>query len=141
MSESGKHKPEGFYTMKGYAAIDTDTLTTAMEDYLEMIYRFHINNEIIRIKSLSSALNVKPSSASKMADALKKKGLIDYVKYGQITLTEEGKKRGEYLLFRHDVLHHFLCHINNSKDELSQVEKIEHFLNEETICNIAKMLE
>ena len=137
---SDKLNPEGFYTMKGYASMGAGTLTSSMEDYLEMMYRFYKNNETIRIKNLSAALHVKPSSASKMAVALKKQGLIQYERYGQITLTGEGKKLGVYLLFRHDVLHRFLCHINNSKNELFQVEKIEHFLNEETVNNIAKFL-
>lgn len=141
MSDNNGRKPEGFYTLKGYEMIDASSLTTAMEDYLEMIYRLHIDSDVVRIKNLSAALHVKPSSASKMADILKKEGMLVYEKYGRITLTEEGKKRGEYLLFRHDVLHRFLCRINNSQDELAQVEKIEHFLNEKTIYNIKRLLD
>lgn len=132
---------EGFYTLKGYERINNESITYAMEDYLEMIYRLYNNNEVIRIKKISEIIHVKPSSASKMADILKNERLIDFEKYGQITLTEEGKKLGEYLLFRHNILHRFLCFINNSQDELVQVEKIEHFVNRETIYNIQKWLD
>lgn len=132
---------DGFYTLKGYALADTLALTPAMEDYLEMIFRFYHNNEIVRIKKLSEILHVKPSSASKMAGILKNKKLIEFEKYGQITLTQEGKELGEYLMFRHAVLHQFLCRINHSQDELAQAEKIEHFINKETIENIKAWLD
>lgn len=133
--------PKGFYTLKGYAMIDGETLTSAMEDYLEMIFRFYKSGEVIRIKNLSEALHVRPSSASKMADILKKKSLIDFEKYGQIALTEKGKNLGGYLMFRHDVLHRFFCHINNSQDELPLVEKIEHFVDKGTVGNIKAWLD
>jgi len=126
-----------FYTLKGYSYLDDgETLTAAMEDYLEMIYRLHTGNEFIRIKKISEILHVKPSSASKMASILKSAGYIEFEKYGQIFLTEKGKKMGSYLLYRHDILHRFFCRINHSDNELPLVERIEHFVNKETVDNI-----
>lgn len=123
-----------FYTLKGYSSLkEGETLTTAMEDYLEMIFRLYRNKENIRIKRLSEILHVKPSSTSKMANILKDSGYIEFEKYGQIVLTEKGKKKGEYLLYRHDILHQFFCFINHSENELRLVEKIEHFINKETV--------
>jgi Mn-dependent DtxR family transcriptional regulator len=126
-----------FYTLKGYSSLaDGETLTTAMEDYLEMMYRLYVSNEDIRIKKISDILHVKPSSASKMAVILKNLNYIEFEKYGQITLTDKGKSMGNYLLYRHNVLHDFFCRINNSDNELMLVEKIEHFINRETVENI-----
>ncbi len=133
--------PGDFYTLKGYEINNRESITYAMEDYLEMIFRLSQNNEIIRIKSLSEVLHVKPSSASKMANLLKGEDLINFEKYGQITLTEKGVRLGEYLLFRHNVLQKFFCIINHSENELSLVEKIEHYIDEETIYNIKNLLE
>ena len=48
-----------------------------------------------------------------------------------------GKQWGEYFIYRHQVLNNFLCLLNNSHNELEQVEKIEHFLNKKTIDNLA----
>lgn len=130
-----------FYTLKGYSSMNKgEALTSAMEDYLEMIYRLYCENEIIRIKKLSQILHVKPSSASKMAYILKASNYINFERYGQITLTEKGKATGEYLLYRHNVLHQFFCFINNSSNELMLVEKIEHFINTETVNNIKNYL-
>jgi DtxR family Mn-dependent transcriptional regulator len=46
---------------------------------------------------------------------------------------------GKYLLYRHEILHHFLCVLNHSNDELEQVEKIEHFMDRKTILQIEKL--
>jgi Mn-dependent DtxR family transcriptional regulator len=109
-----------------------------MEDYLEMIFRMSVGE--VRVNELAKNLNVRPSSASKMVDNLRAGGYIDFEKYGVIVLTEKGKQAGEYLLHRHEILHEFLCLINNSDNELEQVEKIEHFINENTLLNIEKLI-
>ncbi|MCL2619099.1 MAG: metal-dependent transcriptional regulator [Defluviitaleaceae bacterium] len=139
----GARVPESdkFYTFKGYAMMENSMVTASMEDYLEMIYRIHSADEAVRIGSLAESLNVKPSSATKMVGSLKEHGLVLSEKYGYITLTDLGKELGRYLVFRHDILHSFLCHINRSQNELEQVEKIEHFFNKETVLNIQKLLE
>jgi len=129
-----------FYTLKGYALLENNAITSSMEDYLEMIYRIRSTGEAVRIGALAEMLNVKPSSASKMVNNLKKQGLVSSEKYGYIKLTDTGSALGKYLVFRHDTLHRFLCYINQSDNELEQVEKIEHFINAETIRNIQRFL-
>jgi len=131
----------GFYTLKGYSIIEDNAITPSMEDYLEMIYRIHISGEAVRIGALAKRLNVKPSSASKMVNNLKIQGLVLSEKYGYIKLAGAGCQLGQYLVFRHDTLHRFLCYINQSENELEQVEKIEHFFNVETIKNIKRLLD
>ena len=104
-----------------------------MEDYIEMIYRKTDNNKEITIKHLSESLNVKPSSVSKMANKLKLLDFINFEKYGQITLTEKGVYLGRYLLYRHNILKKFFTKLNKERYKLEQVEKIEHFIDYETI--------
>ena len=130
-----------FYTLKGYALLEGNAITSSMEDYLEMIYRIHLSGEAVRIGVLAESLNVKPSSASKMVGNLKKQGLVMSEKYGYIKLTESGITLGKYLVFRHDTLHRLLCYINQSQNELEQVEKIEHFINVKTVENIKRLLD
>ncbi|MCL2592425.1 MAG: metal-dependent transcriptional regulator [Defluviitaleaceae bacterium] len=130
-----------FYTLKGYALLEDNAITSSMEDYLEMIYRIHIKGEAVRVGTVAGLLNVKPSSATKMIANLKNQGLISSEKYGYIQLTEAGIKLGKYLVFRHDTIHRLLCYINQSDNELEQVEKIEHFINMETVENIKKLLD
>ena len=130
-----------FYTLKGYALLENNEITHSMEDYLEMIYRLHISGEVVRIGALADSLNVKPSSASKMVGNLRKQGLVSSEKYNYIKLTSTGIERGKYLVYRHDILHRFLCYVNGTDNELVQVEKIEHFLNEKTVKNIGSLLD
>lgn len=129
-----------FYTFKGYALLGSNTLTACMEDYLEMIYKIHSGGDAVRVGVLAENLNVKPSSVTKMVGNLKKRGFVLSEKYGYIKLTDTGAELGKYLVYRHDMLHKFLCYINKSQNELEQVEKIEHFFNEKTIMNIEKLL-
>lgn len=134
------NQTDNFYTLKGYSLLEQTKITSSMEDYLEMICRLHHEGRPVRIKELAECLHVKPSSASKMTGNLKKQGLVAFEKYGTVSLTEDGMELGEYLLFRHDVLHRFFCYINQKTDELEQVEKVEHFMDPETVYNIQKWL-
>lgn len=134
-------KTDNFYTLKGYSLLEHTEITSSMEDYLEMILRLQLNGQPIRIKELAQCLHVKPSSASKMTGNLKNKGLVRFEKYGTVSLTQEGLQLGEYLLFRHDILHRFFCYVNHKTDELEQVEKVEHFIEPETVYNIQKWLD
>ena len=130
-------EPSDFHTFTGYRLTSSQELTPAMEDYLEMIIRLKEKQPFVRINELANNLNVRPSSASKMVTKLSQEGFLEYQKYGIITLTELGKQWGEYFIYRHQVLNNFLCLLNNSHNELEQVEKIEHFLNKKTIDNLA----
>lgn len=132
-------KINGFYTLKGYQLHSETRLTTAMEDYIEMICRITQKDKDVRVCDLSRKLHVKPSSVSKMIQQLSERGYVMAEKYGQIYLTDKGKEIGEYFLYRHDVIHHFLMALNHSEDELEQVEKIEHFLNQDTVKNLEKL--
>ncbi len=131
----------GFFTFKGYIQIDENEITASMEDYLEMIFRLYEQGEVIRISKLSEILHVKPSSASKMVVNLKEKGFVEFEKYGYINLTDKGIGLGKYLLFRHNTISGLLCYINDTEDELEQVEKIEHFINLKTVNNMKKLLD
>ncbi|EXG88447.1 MULTISPECIES: metal-dependent transcriptional regulator [Lacrimispora] len=132
---------DNFYTLKGYSLLEHTQITSSMEDYLEMICRIHRDGQPVRIKELAECLHVKPSSASKMVGNLRKQGLVCFEKYGTVSLTEDGLELGEYLLFRHEVLHRFFCYINQNSDELEQVEKVEHFIEPKTVYNIEKWLD
>lgn len=127
-----------FYTLTGYKLKNHYPLTEAMEDYLEMIYR---NKDSITVKKLSTLLNVKPSSVSKMATKLKNLGYLANETYGKIMLTENGKEIGSYLLWRHQTLENLLRYINHQDFCLEQVERIEHFVDDITLQNIEAFLQ
>ena len=128
-----------FHTMKGYEQSGQAVLTASMEDYLEMIYRLLHSGARVRVNDLAAMLHVKPSSASKMVLQLKDAGYLEAEKYGAISLTGKGYARGEYLLYRHNVVHKFLCLLNDSENQLEQAEKIEHYLSADTVENLNRL--
>ena len=134
------HEKSEFYTLKGYQLKNKTNLTESMEDYLEMIYRSTTTSKTVHIKDLSIKLNVKPSSVSKMITKLKIYNLVYFEKYGVISLTDKGKKMGKYLLWRHNILVSFFKKLNKKNYSLEQVEKIEHFIDYETLKNMLTYL-
>lgn len=128
-----------FHTVRGYQLLEQNKskLTSAMEDYLEMIYRNSIKEGYIRINTLAELLNVKAASASRMVQKLSTLGLLIYEKYGIILLSESGKEIGEYLLKRHHIIEDFLKIIGCKDDVLQQTELMEHNLNPKTVHKIS----
>jgi Mn-dependent DtxR family transcriptional regulator len=124
---------DDFYTFNGYIKKDDNLLTASMEDYVEMIYRLSAEKGFTRINDLSTALNVQPPSATKMVQRLAELKLANYEKYGYIELTELGKKIGEELLNRHNIIEEFLGLLGVSTSILEETEKIEHSINKETL--------
>ncbi len=126
---------EKFYTVRGYQLLNQKRklLTSAMEDYLEMIYRCSLVEGYIRINVLSDLLNVTAPSASKMVQKLTKLGFLDYKRYGIIILTENGKEIGSYLLKRHNIIEMFLKSFCNKEDLLHETELIEHVITITTL--------
>lgn len=127
-----------FHTVRGYElqGYSKNMLTPALEDYLEMIYRNSLKETYIRTKVLAQLLNVKDSSASKMIKKLGEFGLVNYIKYGIVTLTDEGKNLGELLLNRHNIIENFLSIIGCTEDTLIQVEMMEHIITTDTVKNM-----
>lgn len=131
-----------FHTVRGYQLLDQNNklLTSAMEDYLEMIYRYSITEGFFRVNKLADLLNVKASSATKMVQKLGMLGLLNYEKYGIINLTEDGKYIGKYLLNRHNTIEEFLKIIGNNENIFIETELIEHSINSITLSNMTKLI-
>ncbi len=130
-----------FHTLTGYRQLEGGEITEAMEDYLEMLTRHMMEKGYMRIGALAEQLHVRPSSASKMSARLRELDLIQFEKYGLITLTEKGLRLGRYLLWRHKVLNRFFCWLNGSENQLRQVERVEHFMEPETLRRLEALME
>lgn len=127
-----------FYTVRGYALQNQDenTLTPSMEDYIEMAYRLEKEKKFVRIGDLAEALNVQPPSASKMVQKLSEMGYFDYERYGIIEFTDLGRKIGQYLLTRHEIIEEMLVMLGVKQNILQDTEKIEHNISDETYRQI-----
>jgi Mn-dependent DtxR family transcriptional regulator len=125
---------QDFRTLSGYIKKEGHMLSASMEDYLEMIWRLSRDSGFTRINELAEALNVHPPSATRMVQKLGMMNLLQYERYGVILLRAEGKRLGELLLERHNVIENFFRLLGISEDKLlAETEKVEHMLSEETI--------
>ncbi|MDR0999466.1 MAG: metal-dependent transcriptional regulator [Clostridiales bacterium] len=130
---------EDFRTVRGYQSPDSGSeLSTAMEDYLEMIARLASTNSFARVNVLASALHVKPPSVSKMIAKLKSSGLVTLDQNGNIYMTADGKKVAEYLLYRHETIERFLLLIG-SEHARKETELIEHYLSQKTVKELSRL--
>jgi DtxR family Mn-dependent transcriptional regulator len=83
-------------------------ISRRIEDYLRTVYEIVEEKGYARIKDVSKALGVKPSTVVEMMKKLHEQGLVIYEKYGGITLTPHGKEVAELVKRRHDVFKKFL---------------------------------
>ena len=111
-------------------------LSPSLEDYLEELYRFSLSNGIVRVTDISQKLNVSLPSVSKALCKLKAGQYIYYQPYGMIELTVRGREMGEFLVERNKLLQEFLTLICATCDIGAEVERMEHYLSQETIYAI-----
>lgn len=123
---------EDFFTFREYMK-KGDKLSASMEDYLEMIYRLSAAKGYTRTHDLAAALNVQPPSTTRMIQRMSELGLVNYEKYGMITLSRKGEEIGEALLKRHVIVEEFLKLIGVTENILEETEKIEHTISIDTL--------
>lgn len=108
--------------------------TPSMEDYLERIYSLIEEKGYARVSDIAEALEVHPSSVTKMVQKLDKDKYLVYEKYRGLVLTAKGKKIGKRLVDRHSLLEEFMRVIGVAEEHVYQdVEGIEHHLSWESI--------
>ncbi|WP_047979939.1 transcriptional regulator MntR [Ornithinibacillus contaminans] len=115
--------------------------TPSMEDYIEQIYNLIDTKGYARVSDIAEALNVHPSSVTKMVQKLDKDDYLLYEKYRGFILTEKGKKVGERLVFRHELLENFLEIIGVDEENIyNDVEGIEHHLSWNSIDRLGDLV-
>lgn len=130
-----------FRTFRGYSLTDEEqSLTPSMEDYVEMLFRMTGDKQFVRLGDLAAALNVQPPSATRMAQRLAGNGYVRYERYGVLELTALGRKTGNQLLERHNLLESFLRLFGVSENALKDTERIEHIISDETVSRIESFM-
>ncbi|HRD82812.1 MAG: metal-dependent transcriptional regulator [Saprospiraceae bacterium] len=114
------------------------------EDYLKALFHLIASQENDRAgtNQLAQQLDVKPASANSMLKKLKTKGLVDYKKYGKLSLTSEGRVAALLLIRKHRLWETFLHQkLGFSWDEVHEVaEQLEHIRSEKLIEMLDRFL-
>ena len=116
--------------------------TPSMEDYIEQIYILIEDKGYARVSDIAEHLSVHPSSVTKMVQKLDKDEYLVYEKYRGLVLTTKGKKIGQRLVYRHELLEQFLRVIGVKEEHIyADVEGIEHHLSWESIDRIVDLVQ
>ncbi|WP_100373450.1 transcriptional regulator MntR [Bacillus sp. FJAT-45037] len=116
--------------------------TPSMEDYLERIYILIEDKGYARVSDIAEALEVHPSSVTKMVQKLDKSDYLIYERYRGLVLTTKGKKVGKRLVYRHELLEDFMKLIGVEEGHIYQdVEGIEHHLSWDAIDRIGDLVQ
>lgn len=129
-----------FFTFREYMRKNKSILSPSAEDYMEMIYRLSNKTGFIRVNDLATSLNVQPPSVTRMIKKLASLNLIKYEKYGVIIPKNDGRKLGEYLLKRHNIIEEFLKLLNVNNALLEETEKIEHTISSDVLYEINDLI-
>jgi DtxR family Mn-dependent transcriptional regulator len=104
------------------------------EDYLEVIYELMKAKGYAKQRDISKILNVKASSVTKMLKKLASKEMINYEKYGGVSLTNKGMKVAQDIIEKHKKLIDFLMLLGvDEKSANIEAESLEHVISEETL--------
>ncbi len=118
--------------------------TYTEENYLKTLLKLTLESKRAEAgtNELATHLMVKPATVSDMLKKLKEKQLVDYEKYGKITLTDEGKKIGIEIIRRHRLWETFLYEkLEFTWDEVHEVaEQLEHIHSAKLVDKLDKFL-
>ncbi|WP_443946476.1 metal-dependent transcriptional regulator [Pedobacter sp. AW1-32] len=98
------------------------------ENYLKTIYHLAERANNVQTNAIAEKMQTKPASVTDMIKKLAEKGLVDYVKYQGVSLTEDGRLAAIDIVRKHRLWEVFLVDKLNFKwDEVHDVaEELEH---------------
>ena len=111
------------------------------EDYLIAILRLTEDGSAAKTTELAEHMGVSPASVSEMLKILAKDGLVEYIKYRGVRLTEKGYKDARLTRKRHHIVEKFFIDILGLDSEIAHQEahRIEHTISDaaaQRICDI-----
>lgn len=116
--------------------------TRAVEDYLEQIYNLIEDKGYARVVDIAQNLGLAQASVTNMIQRLDGEGYIIYEKYRGLTLTDSGRKVGEAITRRHQLLTRLLRHFEIDEATIYEdVEGMEHHISRPTLGVISALCE
>lgn len=114
----------------------SDKLSSANEDYLEAICELcDTGSDHVRSVDIATKLDVSKASVNKAVGMLKAAGYVTQEPYGDVLLTDAGRKYGEAVLERHRTLRSFLIDNLGVDPETAEREAcaMEHTIGDDTM--------
>ncbi len=117
-------------------------ISISEEDYIEAIYEVERVYGYARLIDISRILGVKPPTVANMIKRLEEKGLVTYMRYRGVKLTEKGRTIAERISETHELIRSLLIALGVNEDKANiEAELIEHFLSRETLDRLREFYE
>ena len=118
--------------------METKSLSSGLEDYIEAIYIADINKTQLKGAELARNLNISRASVSEALAKLVSRDLIQYESYGAIKLTPKGKSEAVRVYHKHNILKEFFEKILSiNPEEAEEIGcKIEHIVSKRVLEKI-----
>ena len=117
-------------------------ITPAVEDYLKTIFYLQKDREAVSTSSLAEKLRIKDASVTAMIKKLAIHNYLNYSSHRGVNLTDSGKNIALSIIRKHRILEIYLNEkLNVSSDKVhGEAEKLEHYVSEDIMKNIERVL-
>ena len=107
-------------------------ISSSLEDYLEAIYEIYTQKNGVKAIDISKKLGVGRSSVTEALKTLAQKHLVNYSRYGVLSLTAAGEEAAKNVMERHKTLYNFFKNTLNLDENEAQENacRVEHVLSE-----------
>jgi DtxR family transcriptional regulator, Mn-dependent transcriptional regulator len=124
------------------AALQTETLTRSVEDYLKAIYQLTPEGRPASTSEIAHLLALSAPSVTGMVKRLSEHGLLEHIPYRGVQLTEEGRRAALRMVRRHRLIEAYLVEfLGYSWDTVhAEAERLEHAVSDTMIERMAVAL-
>jgi DtxR family Mn-dependent transcriptional regulator len=121
----------------------TIALSSAMEDYLEVMLELAEREGIIRVTDIAAALNIAKASVTQAVTNLKDLGMVTQERYGPVQLTSAGRECAVKVRQRHRLLRKFLIEVLGVNPRIAEKDAclMEHVVSPQTMEKLVSFLE
>lgn len=114
------------------------SISSSLEDYLEAIYEIYTEKRGVKAIDISKKLGVGRSSVTEALKTLAQKHLVNYSRYGVLSLTSAGEDAAKNVIEKHKVLYNFFKNTLNLDEQEAQENacRVEHVLSEEAFRSL-----
>jgi len=118
-------------------------LSASLEDYLEAILNLSAEEGVARSKDIAVTLNVAKPSVTGALKILARRELVNYRRYGYVTLTAAGLAAAQGVARKHDIIKSFFTTVLGVDDALAHDAacKAEHALGSHIVGRLGQFSE
>ena len=112
------------------------------EDYLERIHELIQEKGYARVVDIAKNLGISQASVTNMIQRLDAEGFVVYERYRGVVMTDSGRKIGQEIARRHEVLTRLLASFGlDAKTVHEDVEGMEHHMSRQTLEVLTLLME